>query len=200
MLPPLTVAQEQLYDWLVKYIHENQHPPSIRQMMKAMGLKSPAPVQSRLKHLQKKGYIDWNEGKARTIRVLAEQGIPIVGEIAAGTLIEPFTDELGRLDITSLVMQPTYYALRVNGDSMIDEMIQDGDVVIMKPVRQPDLVRDGEIVAARVMGAGNTLKRFFRFGNVIRLEAANRRYAPIEVDADYVELQGVLVGVWRGYQ
>ncbi|MGA1265418.1 MAG: transcriptional repressor LexA [Prochlorothrix sp.] len=199
MLPPLTFAQSQLYDWLVKYIRENQHPPSIRQMMNAMGLRSPAPVQSRLKHLQRKGYIDWNEGKARTIRVLEEQGVPIVGEIAAGTLIEPFTDDVERLDLNNLVMQPTYYALRVNGDSMIEELIQDGDVVIMKPIRQPDLVRDGEIVAARVSGAGNTLKRFFRFGKLVRLEPANRKYTAIEVPADQVELQGVLVGVWRGY-
>ncbi|MGA1627211.1 MAG: transcriptional repressor LexA, partial [Prochlorothrix sp.] len=186
-------------DWLVKYIHENQHPPSIRQMMNAMGLKSPAPVQSRLKHLQRKGYIDWSEGKARTIRILEDQGVPIVGEIAAGTLIEPFTDDVERLDFNSLVMQPTYYALRVNGDSMIEELIQDGDVVIMKPIRQPDLVRDGEIVAARVTGAGNTLKRFFRFGNMVRLEPANHQYSAIEVPADQVELQGILVGVWRGY-
>ncbi|MEB3273044.1 MAG: transcriptional repressor LexA [Prochlorothrix sp.] len=199
MLPPLTFAQGQLYDWLVKYIHENQHPPSIRQMMNAMGLKSPAPVQSRLKHLQRKGYIDWSEGKARTIRILEDQGVPIVGEIAAGTLIEPFTDDVERLDFNSLVMQPTYYALRVNGDSMIEELIQDGDVVIMKPIRQPDLVRDGEIVAARVTGAGNTLKRFFRFGNMVRLEPANHQYSAIEVPADQVELQGILVGVWRGY-
>lgn len=65
----LTPAQQELYDWLVEYIRANQHSPSIRQMMKAMNLKSPAPIQSRLEHLKNKGYIEWTEGKARTIRV-----------------------------------------------------------------------------------------------------------------------------------
>jgi repressor LexA len=63
----LTKAQQQLYDWLVEYIREHQHAPSIRQMMQAMELKSPAPIQSRLEHLRNKGFIEWNEGKARTI-------------------------------------------------------------------------------------------------------------------------------------
>lgn len=66
---PLTTAQIELYEWLVRYIREHQHSPSIRQMMQAMGLKSPAPIQSRLEHLRIKGYIDWNQGKARTIRL-----------------------------------------------------------------------------------------------------------------------------------
>jgi repressor LexA len=66
----LTEVQQQLYDWLIDYIKQNQYSPSIRQMMRAMGLKSPAPVQSRLEHLRTKGYIDWTDGKARTIRIL----------------------------------------------------------------------------------------------------------------------------------
>jgi hypothetical protein len=69
-LEALTTAQKELYDWLVEYINKNQHSPSIRQMMRAMELKSPAPVQSRLDHLKKKGYIAWEEGQARTIRLL----------------------------------------------------------------------------------------------------------------------------------
>ena len=63
----LTQAQNELYDWIKQYLRDFQHSPSIRQMMKAMGLKSPAPIQSRLKHLQEKGYISWQEGKARTM-------------------------------------------------------------------------------------------------------------------------------------
>ena len=66
----LTDAQSQLYKWIKKYLKEYQHSPSIRQMMQAMGLKSPAPIQSRLKHLQDKGYICWEEGKARTLNLL----------------------------------------------------------------------------------------------------------------------------------
>ena len=65
----LTEAQQELYDWLIGYIRSHQHSPSIRQMMQAMSLKSPAPIQSRLEHLRTKGYIEWSEGKARTIRL-----------------------------------------------------------------------------------------------------------------------------------
>ena len=75
----LTKAQKELYDWLVDYVRENQHAPSIRQMMQAMDLKSPAPIQSRLEHLRNKGFIEWAEGKARTIKILkyAAAGVPI---------------------------------------------------------------------------------------------------------------------------
>jgi repressor LexA len=200
-MQPLTTAQKELYDWLVDYIRQHQHSPSIRQMMRAMDLKSPAPIQSRLEHLRNKGYIDWTEGRARTIRLLesVHQGVPIRGEIAAGGLIEPFTDESDRLNITGLQLRPQDYALRVSGDSMIDAMIADGDIVIMRPVTEPDRVKNGVIVAARVEGHGNTLKYFHRNKNKIELIAANPNYDPIKADASDVTLQGTLVGVWRDY-
>ena len=67
---PLTSAQQELYNWLEGYIHQHRHSPSIRQMMEAMGLRSPAPIQSRLRHLQQKGWITWQEGQARTLQLL----------------------------------------------------------------------------------------------------------------------------------
>ena len=77
----LTQAQNELYAWIKNYMKDFQHSPSIRQMMQAMGLKSPAPIQSRLKHLQEKGYISWQEGKARTMQIVDEvvKGVPIMG-------------------------------------------------------------------------------------------------------------------------
>lgn len=200
-MQPLTEAQQELYDWLVDYIRENQHSPSIRQMMRAMGLKSPAPIQSRLEHLRTKGYIAWTEGRARTIRLLesVHQGVPVRGEIAAGGLIEPFTDEADRLDLGGLQLRPQDYALRVSGDSMIDAMIMDGDIVIMRPVPEPDRLKNGTIVAARVEGHGNTLKYFYRNRDQVTLKAANPNYDPIEAPADQVTVQGRLIGVWRGY-
>lgn len=199
--PTLTTAQQELFDWLIDYIREHQHSPSIRQMMQAMKLKSPAPVQSRLEHLRSKGYIDWTEGKARTIRILkgGTRGVPIKGAIAAGGLIEPFTDEIEQLDLSSLMLQPHCFALRVMGDSMIEEHIAEGDVVIMKPIQDPKTIRNGTIVAARVEGHGNTLKYFHRDGNKIKLVPANKNYPPIEATANQVQVQGALVGVWRGY-
>ncbi|MBW4480212.1 MAG: transcriptional repressor LexA [Tolypothrix brevis GSE-NOS-MK-07-07A] len=197
----LTEAQQELYEWLAEYIRSHQHSPSIRQMMQAMNLKSPAPIQSRLEHLRAKGHIEWNEGKARTIRVLRplKSGVPILGTIAAGGLIEPFTDVVEHLDLANLSLPPQTYALRVAGDSMVEVGIVDGDVVFLRPVPEPDHLKNGIIVAARVEGHGTTLKRFYRNGDRVTLKPANPKYNPIEVSAVQVEVQGTLVGVWRGY-
>jgi repressor LexA len=194
----LTEAQQELYDWLVDYIRDNQHSPSIRQMMRAMNLKSPAPIQSRLDHLRKKGYIDWAEGQARTIRILQAQGIPILGTIAAGFVNEAFTDDVDRLNLAGLPIKVGDYALRVTGDSMIEAMISDGDIVIMRPVKDPQNVREGTIVAARVPD-GTTLKYFHRLKDLIQLKPANPNYPVQEFSADQVDLQGKLVGVWRDF-
>ncbi|MBF2029684.1 MAG: repressor LexA [Oscillatoriales cyanobacterium C42_A2020_001] len=197
----LTDAQQELYDWLVEYIQNNQYPPSIRQMMKAMGLRSPAPVQSRLEHLRTKGYIEWTEGKARTIRLTqeAKRGVPILGAIAAGSLVDAFPDsDVEYLDLAGLSLRPTYFALRVRGDSMIDAMIDSGDIVILKPVADPKTLKNGTIVAARVQDQ-TTLKYFHRKGNKVTLQPANKTYQPIEVPASQVDVQGALVHVWRDY-
>jgi repressor LexA len=150
--------------------------------------------------LRAKGYIDWTEGKARTIRILGSNstGVPVLGAIAAGGLVEPFTDTVEQLDISPVFRQPGNFALRVIGDSMIDDMIAEGDVVIMRPVPDPDQLKNGLIVAARVEGHGTTLKRFYRKGEQVTLKPANPKYEPIEVTATSVQVQGVLVGVWRG--
>ncbi|MGC8713024.1 MAG: transcriptional repressor LexA [Leptodesmis sp.] len=197
----LTEAQQELYDWLVEYIRKNQYPPSIRQMMKAMGLKSPAPVQSRLEHLRSKGYIQWTEGKARTIQLTqnAMRGVPIKGVIAAGSLVDVFPDaEVEYLDLAGLSLKPNYFALQVRGDSMVDAMIDDGDIVILKPVPDPKTLKNGTIVAARVENQ-TTLKYFHRKGSKVTLEPANKAYQQIEVPASQVEIQGALVHVWRDY-
>lgn len=201
-MEPLTEVQEQLYNWLVEYIRTSQHAPSIRQMMRAMNLRSPAPVQSRLEHLRTKGYIDWTEGKARTIRILGNTstGVPVLGTIAAGGLVEPFTDSIEQLDILPIFHQQGNFALRVIGDSMIDDLIAEGDVVIMRPVPDPEQLKNGLIVAARIEGHGTTLKRFYRIGEQVTLKPANPKYIPIEVQATNVQVQGVLVAVWRGYE
>jgi repressor LexA len=195
----LTEVQQQLYDWLVDYIKQNQHSPSIRQMMRAMNLRSPAPIQSRLEHLRSKGYIDWTEGRARTIRVLKPQGIPIMGAIAAGSVVESFTDSVEQLDFSSSSIKPGDYALRVRGDSMIGALIDNGDIVLMRPIHDPKALKNGTIVAARVNGEGMTLKYYHRKGVQITLKPANPNYPLIEAPATDVEIQGVLVGVWRGY-
>ena len=195
----LTPAQKELYEWLVGYIKSTQHAPSIRQMMKAMNLRSPAPVQSRLERLRNKGYIDWIDGKARTIRILhqPEKGLAIAGEIAAGGLVEPFNDEKNRLDLSDLFSQSDCYVLRVVGDSMIGDLINDGDYAVMRSLSDSTEVKNGDIVAARVSGHGTTLKHFYQEQAEITLKPANQKYEPIKAQAENVEIQGILVGVWR---
>ena len=195
----LTHAQNELYGWIRNYMKTFQHSPSIRQMMQAMGLKSPAPIQSRLKHLQEKGYISWQEGKARTMQIVDEiiEGVPIMGSVAAGGLIETYSDVNENLDISEILRKKNVFALTVNGDSMIDACIADGDMVLMEPVTDYYSLRNGAIVSAMVPGLGTTLKYFFKRGGKIFLEAANPAYKPIELNLDEVVFQGKLLAVWR---
>ena len=133
----LSEAQNELYLWIKEYMTNFQHSPCIRQMMEAMGLKSPAPIQSRLKHLQQKGFISWQEGKARTLQIVDEilEGVPIMGSVAAGGLIETFSDVNESLDLNDVLKRKDVFALTVNGDSMIDACIADGDMVLMEPIK-----------------------------------------------------------------
>ena len=195
----LSYAQNELYVWIKSYIKDFQHSPSIRQMMDAMGLKSPAPIQSRLKHLQEKGYISWQEGKARTLQLVEEvlDGIPIMGSVAAGGLIETFSDVNENLNIAEIFKKKDVFALTVNGDSMIDACIADGDMVLMEPIKDYYSLKNGTIVTALVPGLGTTLKYFFKKGDKIFLEAANPSYKPIELNIDEVVFQGKLLAVWR---
>ena len=184
----LTTAQQELYDWLVDFIGDHHHSPSIRQMMQAMGLRSPAPIQSRLRHLQQKGWIKWQEGQARTLQLIEESisGVPVLGAIAAGGLVETFDDVQETLDLNSVLQLKGLFALTVNGD-----------MVLMEPVYDFSRLRNGTIVSAMVPGLGTTLKHFFRDGSLVRLEAANTSYDPIEIDAEQVHIQGKLAAVWR---
>ena len=195
----LTDAQEELLNWIKSYVKEFQHSPSIRQMMKAMNLKSPAPIQSRLKHLQDKGFISWQEGKARTIKLVEEvfKGIPVMGSVAAGGLVDSYNDVEETLDISNVINKKDIFALRVNGDSMIDACIADGDTVLMQPVNNNVHLRQGDIVCANVPGLGTTLKYFFSKGDQVSLEPANPSYEPIVVSLERVAIQGKLIAVWR---
>jgi len=195
----LSDAQNELYEWIKSHMRDYQHSPSIRQMMQAMGLRSPAPIQSRLKHLQQKGFISWQEGQARTLQIVDEVlgGVPIMGSVAAGGLIETYSDVQENLDISEVLKKKNVFALTVNGDSMIDACIADGDMVLMEPIKDSYSLRNGTIVSALVPGLGTTLKYFFKRGGKIFLEAANSNYDPIELNLNEVVFQGKLLAVWR---
>ena len=197
----LTTAQDQLLDWIKSYINDFHHSPSIRQMMVGMGLKSPAPIQSRLKHLQEKGYISWQEGRARTLKLANEitESIPVLGSVAAGGLVESYQDVREEIDFSEIIKRKGVFALTVNGDSMIDAYIADGDTVLMEPVFHQSSLRNGVIVSAMVPGLGTTLKYFFKKNDHIVLEAANQNYEPIKLDLNDVSIQGKLLAVWRKF-
>jgi repressor LexA len=199
--PNLSIAQQELYDWVVAYIRDQQHPPSFQQMMIAMKLKSPAPIQSRLAHLRDKGYVQWVDGQARTIQVLKSNragGIPVLGAIAAGGLIDPYLDEKERLDVSSFYQGSDHFAVRVTDQSMIDDLISEGDVVIMRPVKDFDDVKDGTVVAARVLGEGMNIK-YYQIqieGSKVILKPNSTQYK-LTFNPEQVNLQGAVVGVWR---
>ena len=195
----LTPAQNELLEWIKNYVKDFNHSPSIRQMMKAMGLKSPAPIQSRLKHLQDKGFISWQEGRARTLQLANEilDKIPVLGSVAAGGLIETYSDIDETFDITDVLQKKDIFALSVNGDSMIDACISHGDMVLMEPIKDSFFIKNGTIVSAMVPGMGTTLKYFFKRDDKIFLEAANPNYEPIILSPEEVQIQGKLLAVWR---
>ena len=149
--------------------------------------------------MQEKGYISWQEGKARTLQIIEDvfNGIPVLGSVAAGGLIETFTDTYQTLDITEVMKKKDVFALTVNGDSMIDACIADGDMVLMEPISEVTSLRNGNIVSALVPGLGTTLKYFIKKNNKIFLEAANPKYDPIELNLEDVIFQGKLLAVWR---
>ena len=123
------------------------------------------------------------------------EGVPVLGSVAAGGLIETYNDVNENLDINDVLKKRCI--LTVNGDSMIDACIADGDMVLMEPIKDSFSIKNGMIVSALVPGLGTTLKYFFKRGDKIFLEAANKNYEPIELKLDEVIFQGKLLAVWR---
>ena len=120
-----------------------------------------------------------------------------MGSVAAGGLIETYSDVQDNLDISEVLKKKNVFALTVNGDSMIDACIADGDMVLMEPITDSYSLRNGTIVSALVPGLGTTLKYFVKRGGKIFLESANPAYDPIELNLDEVVFQGKLLAVWR---
>ena len=120
-----------------------------------------------------------------------------MGSVAAGGLIETYGDVQENLNIEDVLKKKDIFALTVNGDSMIDACIADGDMVLMEPVRDNFSLRNGNIVCALVPGLGTTLKYYIKKEQQIYLEAANPKYEPIVLDQNQVEIQGKLLAVWR---
>lgn len=187
-----------LLSYLESYIQEWGYSPSYEEMIEAMD-KPRGAIQNSLKVLEREGYIVRDRGKARAIRLARPnpEGIPIWGTIAAGYLTEVFGDYVDTLPISSPRLKPGDFALQVSGDSMIGDHILDGSFVVMRPVRDPNSLKNGEVVAALVEGKGTTLKHFYRDGEYVSLVASNPKYEPITIDTREcdVKVQGTLLWV-----
>lgn len=207
----LTARQQNVLDFIVKTMNELGYPPTRAEISRALGFKSANAAEEHLRALERKGAIRVIRGTSRGIRLPAQepeslgeqtpeepgQGLPIIGEVAAGSPILA-AEHIDRY----CPLPPEYftpradYLLRVRGLSMKDVGILEGDLLA---VHRTERIRDGQIVVARLEDEV-TVKRFHRQGHVVTLEAENPDFAPIEVDLrhDPLEIEGVGVGVIRG--
>lgn len=196
-LESLTTRQREIYDFIKSKIQGRGYGPTVREIGQEFDIKSPNGVMCHLKALQKKGLIHREPNMSRAIQLLDDPtqplrpGIPLKGRIAAGQPIEAIAEE-EELDLSDWEGVEGKFALKVTGDSMIEDHIADGDYVIIK---SQENARDGQIVAVRDGEFEVTLKRLYREKNRVRLEPANREMKPIYRDS--VDIIGVLVGVVR---
>ena len=194
-----------ILDFIAATLRARGYPPSVREIMQAVGLASTSAVHHHLQMLVREGYLERGEGQSRAIRLglsseLVPQAttadsrvVPIIGEIAAGGPIEAYQDASETLAVPDMLAPSgDAYVLRVRGDSMIEAHIADGDFVLIRP---QSTARNGDIVVAQVEENAVTLKRFFKEKDKIRLQPANPEY-PAQFYDD-VRIQGKLIGVIR---
>ncbi len=201
---PLTRRQREILDYLTRHIDEHGYAPSFEEIAEAMGFGSLATVHEHLSNLERKGVIRRSFNEARAIEVLSRErpagvaALPLLGTVAAGEPIEAIAvHETLALPEDMLPAAGQSFALRVRGDSMIDEQIRDGDLIV---VHGRQSARNGETVVALVGGTHATVKKFYREKDGrVRLQPANPALEPIYVPAADVTIQGVVVGVIRKY-
>ena len=198
-LDALTPRQREIYSFIRSKIQGRGYGPTVREIGVQFDIKSPNGVMCHLKALQKKGLIHREPNMSRAIQMLDEPtaaqpaGLKLVGRIAAGQPIEAVEQD-EELGFSEWEGSDNKFALRVSGDSMIEDHIADGDYVV---IQRQEVARDGQIVAVRDDDGEATPKRLFRERNRVRLEPANKAMKPIY--RDRVDILGVLVGVVRKY-
>jgi repressor LexA len=193
----LTERQREIYEFIRDKIESRGFGPTVREIGEAFAITSPNGVMCHLKALEKKGLIKRTGFRARAIQLVDHRppgaSLPLRGYVAAGTPTEAVPQD-ERLNFGDLFGHPDYFALKVRGQSMIENHIDDGDFVV---IRKQEQAQNGERVVAMIEDEV-TLKRYFREKNRIRLEPANQTMDPILVDPDTkVQILGVLVGVIR---
>ncbi len=205
----LTRRQKEVLDFIASYQVENGFSPSYEEIARGLKLASIATVHKHISALDKKNYLQRGHNQSRSIdvaprylqeqrrnRIEASLEVPMLGTIAAGQPVETY-DQASTVSFADFVGHKDTYALRVRGNSMIEDHICEGDMILVEDTVQ---AKDGDIVVALVGGSETTLKRFYREpGNMIRLQPANSSMTPIRVPAQDVRIQGRLLAVLRKY-
>jgi len=205
----LTRRQKDVLDFIAGYQVENGYNPSYEEIARGLKLSSIATVHKHISALAKKNYLSRGANQSRSVEVapryVQEQSrnkfeasleVPIHGSIAAGQPVQAF-DTNDTLSFADFVGRKETYALRVRGNSMVEDHICDGDMILVENTKDAS---DGQIVVALVGGSETTLKRIYREqGNMIRLQPANETMSPIRVPASQVEIRGRLLAVLRKY-
>jgi len=200
----LTERQKEVFEFLKDFLRERGFPPTLREIASHFGLRGPKAPQKTLNILERKGYIRKVPGGSRAIEILSYPqfslthilSVPIVGRVRAGEPILAIENIEGYINLDrSLLPSGDVFLLRVQGDSMIDAHIQDGDFALVKP--QPN-AENGEIVVALIEDEA-TIKRIFKKRDLIRLEPANPKMEPIVVKKGEkkVTIVGKVVGIFR---
>lgn len=193
----LTERQREIYDFIRSKIETRGYGPTVREIGLGFDIKSPNGVMCHLKALEKKGLIKREGFSARAIQLVDHRppsaGLPLLGAVAAGSPVEAIGQE-DRLDFETLFGGQDHFALKVRGQSMIEDHIEDGDFVV---IRKQETARNGERVVAMI-DQEVTLKKFYRDNEHVRLEPANGAMSPIILDSSAnARILGVLVGVMR---
>ncbi len=200
---PLTKRQKEILDHIQSFIDERGYAPSFEEIADHFGYSSLATVHEHLSNLERKGYIRKSYNESRSIELVSEDTgasvieLPLLGAVAAGLPIEAIEQQETLGVPPDMVGGGENYVLRVEGNSMIDEQIRDGDYIV---VQAQETAEDGQMVVALVGGDSATVKKLYREpGGRVRLQPANAAMAPIIEDATNVRVQGVVVGVIRKY-
>ena len=211
----ITRRQQEILDYIKQYIKEHHYPPSIRDIAAFFSLASAGGVHKHLNNLKKKGIITFENNISRSIHILGDTDseaepsisssnltglvqLPLMGKVAAGVPIQHFLENEQVEFPESMIRKPDEtYVLQVQGESMIEDCICDGDFVIVEHRNYAD---NGDMVIAMVNHTEATLKRFYREGDKIRLQPANHLMEPIFVNPEILSIHGIVVGVMRQYR